>query len=169
MTSSWDLVSIPLRGKGLRKLISLGFSAEGSRFHPLAGKRFEKAENGDMLRIKGYYVFPSPCGEKVWESTEKLKTGFRKESGFHPLAGKRFEKEDGAWRSGCRHRRSVSIPLRGKGLRKFRFLPLRTLQKIVSIPLRGKGLRKDYWVPNPRTQAGKVSIPLRGKGLRKSV
>ena len=83
-------VSIPLRGKGLRKklvqdkgLLSL------VRFHPLAGKRFEKVKKdalemiestssvsiplrGKGLRKGSFFVlglwnkaFPSPCGEKV--------------------------------------------------------------------------------------------------------
>jgi hypothetical protein len=65
---------------------------------------------------------------------------------FHPLAGKRFEEEGNIKISAEKARQAlVSIPLRGKGLRKehLRFSPLSNRREgRVSIPLRGKGLRK---------------------------
>ena len=61
-------------------------------FHPLAGKRFEKVLFGDQ------------------NSDEDA------DDGFHPLAGKRFEKVENIETQA--KQRIVSIPLRGKGLRK---------------------------------------------------
>jgi len=60
----------------------------------------------------------------------------------------------------------VSIPLRGKGMRKEEGkLKTKTIST-VSIPLRGKGMRKAI---SPYQAIGYigVSIPLRGKGMRK--
>ena len=86
--------------------------------------------------------------------------------GFHPLAGKRFEKaKDCAQRT--RYPSLVSIPLRGKGLRKLELLKRLTTKGGTDCfhPLAGKRFEK---VPLAIYASGlPVSIPLRGKGLRK--
>ena len=113
-------------------------------FHPLAGKRFEK-------------------GHK-----EAIVVTAQKSACFHPLAGKRFEKDSFCIAKWHKLDFKVSIPLRGKGLRKPKGAEkLYAAIRAVSIPLRGKGLRKRFfpidWLRFPNL----VSIPLRGKGLRK--
>ena len=60
-------VSIPLRGKGLRKMAATVLKLSGLKdsFHPLAGKRFEKGGFKALCAEHGLEEFPSPCGEKV--------------------------------------------------------------------------------------------------------
>jgi len=87
---------------------------------------------------------------------------------------------------------TVSIPLRGKGMRKDWFYGYLDSLRCVSIPLRGKGMRKvknmgeftveeAFQSPCGVKVCGKfffdsftemicvVSIPLRGKGMRKAI
>ena len=59
------VVSIPLRGKGLRKGSPPNPDLDFKFcFHPLTGKRFEKEKNVRYSLYAGFW-FPSPCGEKV--------------------------------------------------------------------------------------------------------
>ena len=103
-------VSIPLQGKGLRKnrMVYLPPKNSSRSFHPLTGKRFEKEESGFLV--------------SRWHLR-----------GFHPLTGKRFEKA----RRNTKSRPGtilVSIPLRGKGLRKPSFLVSKKLRYPILFP-----------------------------------
>ena len=139
------VVSIPLRGKGLRKcaagtIAGLAILAVSI---PLRGKGLRKP--------------------RCWWIILRWRFGC-----FHPLTGKRFEKGQTLIPNYCRlFPITVSIPLRGKGLRKKPSSRQQNKWKTSFHPLAGKRFEKVAIPMEEGDSFAIVSIPLRGKGLRK--